>query len=248
MKRERFGLLNGNTLKIIAAISMTLDHIGVIFFPRVYLLRCLGRLALPIFSFMIAEGCRYTRHRLRYLLSVLLLGTGCQLVYYFVSRSLYLNILLAFSLSILMIYALQAWKRTLTPGHSTLQRCLGAMLFLGSVAGTLLLNQLFVIDYGFWGCMLPLFAALFHFPDPDAPPALKRLDHNLIHVLSLTVGMLLLISVNQARQYFSLLTIPLLLLYSGKRGTHKMKYFFYIFYPLHLALLEGLYMLIQMLR
>lgn len=248
MQSPRTAPLSGNMLKIIAAISMSLDHIGVIFFPQSFLLRCLGRLALPIFSFMIAEGCRYTRHRLRYFLGVLLLGTGCQLVYCLVSRSMYLNVLLAFSLSILMIYALQVWKRTLTSGHSALQRCLGALLFLESVAGTFLLNHLFVIDYGFWGCMLPVFAALFHFPDPEAPQGLKKLDRNLIHVLSLTLGMLLLISVNQARQYFSLLTIPLLLLYSGKRGKHKMKYFFYIFYPLHLALLEGLYMLIQMLR
>ena len=118
MQRPCAGLLSGNMLKIIAAISMTLDHIGVIFFPQSFLLRCLGRLALPIFSFMIAEGCRYTRHRLRYFLGIFLLGTGCQLVYYLVSRSTYLNVLLAFSLSILMIYALQVWKHTLTPGHS----------------------------------------------------------------------------------------------------------------------------------
>ena len=40
---------------------------------------------------------------------------------------------------------------------------------------------------------------------------------------------------------YSLLTIPILLLYKGERGKRNMKYFFYIFYPVHLALIEGVY-------
>ena len=67
--REKYGL-TGNALKIIAAISMFIDHMGLIFFPGVELFRILGRIALPIFAFMIAEGCKYTKNRLRYFLSV----------------------------------------------------------------------------------------------------------------------------------------------------------------------------------
>ena len=66
--------LSGNTLKIVAAVSMLLDHIGVVFFPHVAVFRILGRLALPIFAFMIAEGCRYTKNRLRYFLTIFGLG------------------------------------------------------------------------------------------------------------------------------------------------------------------------------
>ena len=46
-------------------------------------------------------------------------------------------------------------------------------------------------------------------------------------------------------QAFALLALPLLLLYSGKRGKVKMKYFFYVFYPLHLAALEGIAMILK---
>ena len=41
-------------------------------------------------------------------------------------------------------------------------------------------------------------------------------------------------------QHYALLALPLLLLYSGKRGTANLKYFFYIFYPVHLAVLQGI--------
>ena len=53
--------LSGTAIKIIALLSMTIDHFGVIFFPKVELFRILGRIAMPIFAYMIAEGCRYTK-------------------------------------------------------------------------------------------------------------------------------------------------------------------------------------------
>ena len=56
-----FSFLSGNSLKIIAAIAMTVDHIGVVIFPNFAILRIIGRIAFPIFAFMIAEGCRYTK-------------------------------------------------------------------------------------------------------------------------------------------------------------------------------------------
>ena len=46
------------------------------------------------------------------------------------------------------------------------------------------------------------------------------------------------------KQIYALLALPLLCLYSGERGKVKMKYFFYVFYPLHLVLLEGIYVLV----
>ena len=49
--------LSGNALKFIAAFCMALDHVGLVLFPRVEVFRILGRLALPLFAYMLAEGC-----------------------------------------------------------------------------------------------------------------------------------------------------------------------------------------------
>ena len=55
--------LSGTAIKIIALLSMTIDHVGVIFYPDVMLFRIFGRIAMPIFAYMIAEGCVYTKHK-----------------------------------------------------------------------------------------------------------------------------------------------------------------------------------------
>ena len=69
MESTRFPGLTGNQLKLIALITMTIDHVGMMLLPQLRILRAIGRIAFPIFAYMIAEGCRYThsayggRHR-----------------------------------------------------------------------------------------------------------------------------------------------------------------------------------------
>lgn len=219
--------LSGNALKLLAALFMTIDHVGVLLLPHVIVLRILGRLALPIFAFMIAEGCRYTRNRLRYFGSVFALGVLCQIVYYLADRSLYFSILITFSLSIATIYALQDWKEQKTPRS--------ALVFFGAVAGVYALNRVFVIDYGFWGCMLPVFAAAFQKTAWDRP---------WVNLGMLGLGLLVLAADLGQIQYYALPALPLLACYNGRRGRWKLKYFFYLFYPLHLVLLQGIALLL----
>ena len=113
MKFKNFGMLSGNALKIIAALSMLIDHIGVIFFPQMKIFRIIGRIALPVFSFMIAEGARYTRNKTRYFFTIFGLASVCQLVYFLYNGDTYMSILVTFSLSILTVYALQFFKESL---------------------------------------------------------------------------------------------------------------------------------------
>ena len=109
---EKTRILSGNTLKILAAIFMVIDHIGLMFFPSMIIFRCIGRLSMPIFAFMISEGAKYTKNKLKYFLSVFILAVICQTVYYFADGgSLYMSILVTFSISILLIYALDYFKK-----------------------------------------------------------------------------------------------------------------------------------------
>lgn len=62
--------MTGFHLKLIALTTMFIDHIGAIFFPQVTLLRAVGRISFPLYAFLIAEGCRYTRDRGRYALGL----------------------------------------------------------------------------------------------------------------------------------------------------------------------------------
>lgn len=74
--------MNATTLKIIGMIAMTIDHIGYFLFPQSVGFRVIGRIAYPIFAYMIAEGCRYTRNKARYFLSIFCIGCVCSLVSY----------------------------------------------------------------------------------------------------------------------------------------------------------------------
>ena len=224
---KRFGL-TGNQLKLIAALTMLADHLGYILFPRMMIFRILGRIAFPLYAYMIAEGCRYTRNKLRYFLMLFGLGAGCQLVYYIVSKDTYLNILLTFSLSVLLIYALQA-------AHQSKRTALWSGLFCAGVLAVMAMDMVLTIDYGFWGAMVPVLAA---FGSIRKFPRWGTL-------LLMGAGLVLIDTGLGAVQYISLLALPLLMLYSGQRGKANMKYFFYIFYPLHLVVLEGISMLLK---
>lgn len=213
--------LSGNQLKLIALAAMTVDHIGVHFFPNVLLLRIIGRLALPIFAYMIAQGCRYTRNKARYLGTIAAVAALCQVVYFVAMGSLYQCILVTFSLSIGLIYVLEDAIRS-PRFHKT------SFAALSLAAGYALCEVLprylpgFYVDYGFAGVMLPV---------------LIRLGKQKWQSILLCGIGLVFLSIGNSVQWFSLLALPLLILYNGTRGKHKMKYLFYIYYPAHLALL-----------
>ena len=95
-------------IKIIAAASMLLDHTGMILFPEAAWMRILGRLALPLYALCIAEGFRHTRSRVKYFLRIFILGALCQVVYFLASEQPYLGILITFSLSIVLLFLLDA--------------------------------------------------------------------------------------------------------------------------------------------
>ena len=65
-------------LKFIACILMLIDHIGAVIFPRVIILRMVGRLSFPIFAYLIAVGYSKTNSFYRYLYRLLIFAVASQ--------------------------------------------------------------------------------------------------------------------------------------------------------------------------
>ena len=238
-------------LKLIAAVTMFIDHAGLLLFPDLEIMRIIGRLAFPIYAYCIAEGFRYTKNRKLYFLRVFILGLICQIVYTVVDRLLYLGILIVFSLSILLMACADSFKQALRGQPSAVGQHLARLLHVESIptanerviTGCLLGAGIFAslllcltvdVDYGFFGILLPVFTSVFE----DRP---RRLVMFTATLLALSID---LTSGGFIYQFWCLLAVPLLAMYNGKPGKYRMKYFFYIFYPAHLVFLYALDMFI----
>lgn len=229
--RFKAAVLNGNTLKLIALLAMTVDHMGEILFPQIILLRIIGRLAYPIFAFMISEGCFYTKHKYRYFFEVLGIGALCQIVYFVVFGSLYMNIMIVFAFSILIIFAIQKAIDTKNAGIMVLALSLIGLAFFLSVILPRYVKGL-QFDYGFVGIILPV--------------AVYLIPRFRLKLVVFAAGLVVLAILNNpAVQLWSLLSLPLLMLYNGERGKLKIKHFFYIYYPAHML---GIWLVSFLLR
>ena len=239
IQKPKFGFTN-NQLKIIAMVSMLCDHIGILFFPGLAIFRIIGRIAFPIFAFMIAEGCRYTKNRAKYLGMIAAMAVAFQVVYFVAMGSLYQGILVTFSLAIILIYAIDGIVHA-----KKFRRILISLLAISFVVAfvfllpRLLVGTDFAIDYGIWGILLPI--VVYFMPNGFwrfVGASLVLIARALYYIFVVPMPL----------QWWSLLTILLLALYNGERGKAKMKYVFYIFYPAHLVILYGIAMLIEMLK
>lgn len=224
-EQNKLGLnqLTGNQLKLIALIAMTCDHVGKELLPEYDILQVVGRLAFPIFAYMIAEGCRYTKDRQKHLLHIAGLAALCQLVYLMAEKSLFQCILVTFTLSICVIYVIDFAKKKQTAASrlGAAAVCIG-IYFVSDILPVILQGTDFEIDYGIWGILLPI--GVYFAPKRWRLPVTAA----ILVPLCLSVGGL---------QWYSLAAVVLLALYSGKRGKAKIKNLFFIYYPAHLAVI-----------
>lgn len=90
-------------LKIIAFLTMLIDHTGYVFYPGELNLRIIGRIAFPIFAFGIAMGYVYTKNWKTYMARLFLLALISQVPYYFLFQTANLNIGFTLLLGLLAI-------------------------------------------------------------------------------------------------------------------------------------------------
>lgn len=225
--------LNGNQLKVIAIFAMTIDHAASVIWPNyptdwwILLIHIIGRMAAPIFWFFVAEGWHYTHNRKKYAFRLLLFAIAGHFAYNF-----------AFGIPFIP-FQTSVFNQT-----SVLWA-----LFLGTAA--LYVNE--HESFRQWQKTLMVIGiTLLAFPadwSSIAVLAILQISENRGNFKKQMMGMMACVSIYALVyvifihplygliQLFTALTIPLLRRYNGERGTWKgMKWFFYLYYPLHLIL------------
>ena len=231
---ERSRGLDGGTLKGIAAALMLTDHVGAILLPEVLALRCVGRLAFPIFAFFIAEGYAHTRDFGRYFRRLAILAVVSEIPFNLENGTVFdltrQNVLFTFCLALLTLRGLEALGRE--RGFGRWAGC-GLVLAAGFAAGELLRT-----DYGGWGVVTVALLYLCR----DGKYAKLWLLLAMAAVNGLGMGSLTMpvFGGEMPIQIFAVAALPVIWLYNGQAGPKGLRRAFYVFYPAHLLVLEGI--------
>ena len=225
--------MSGSVLKIIACTAMALSHFGGIFrhiLPGVLadVFYFTGRIAFPIFAYLITEGWQYTKSKPRYMLRLFEFALLSQIPYSLaVDGSLRIllewNVLFTLFLGTCM---LRIEDMALTAKGSR-RWLLFAAALLPAVPGILL-----DMDFGWEGILCV---------------GLMGLVQEKPYKLAVLAASMMLVYLPGASVYYGiafLCTLPALILlyfYNGSRGRVKCKYLFYLFYPLHLLVFYCIY-------
>ena len=232
---ERSRGLDGGALKCIAAALMLTDHVGAILLPEVLALRCVGRLAFPIFAFFIAEGYAHTRDFGRYFRRLAILAVVSEIPFNLENGAVFdltrQNVLWTFCLALLTLRGLEALGRE--RGFGRWAGC-GLVLAAGFAAGELLRT-----DYGGWGVVTVALLYLCR----DGKYAKLWLLLAMAAVNGLGMGSLTMpvFGGEMPIQIFAVAALPVIWLYNGRPGVNRRwRWAFYAFYPAHLLVLEGI--------
>ena len=219
MHYRKFGI-SQEGLKLIACMTMLIDHIGAVFFPHTPWLRIIGRVSFPIYCFLLAEGIHYTRGPLKYGLRLLLVAVIAELPYDLLfykqftwsHNSVMVTLLLGFGAGIAVKHC-PGWLKVLAP--------LPFLLVSRYLHGSYGMN-------GVW--MILLFLATRQIPGRSAVQTI------LMILLSLHMaGFPNYIGI----QFYAVLAMIPIFLYSGEKKSNNkaVQWSFTLFYPVHLLLL-----------
>lgn len=218
-------------LKIIACITMFIDHLSYGLFGKMTWLNYIGRIAFPIFAFQIVEGYTHTKNLKKYFARMVIFALISEIPFYFfhsiVSDKFVLSVMFTLTLGLFCIWI---WEKIPNKFFSII-----IITMLSIIA------EVTNMDYGYWGVLLVFMFYLFR----------SNKTATAVGFVSMVFIKYLPAFINYSFYYKYLLLfagtlfaiIPILL-YNGKQGK-KIKYFLYIFYPVHLLLLYGLYMVIK---
>ena len=213
-------------LKIIAIVSMFIDHIGYAIFGKFSYFNYIGRIAFPIFAFQISEGYIHTSNLKRYFFRLFIFAFVSQipfmLFHSIFSTDFSLNIFFTLLLGLTCIFIYDKSKyKFITIAFSIL---------IGLMA------EYTKCDYGFYGVAIILIFYIFKN---------NFITASIFFIIATAIKYLIPIiqyGFNNVYSYLYICTIiPMLFIsaYNGKKGKDT-KYLLYLFYPIHLLLIYGI--------
>ena len=281
-------ILNSFWIKIIALLTMTIDHVGFLLpaGPLNLTFRIIGRIAFPLFAFMIAEGAIHTKSFSKYALRLGIMASAISLALILneiigIDPSLREdgNIFIDLLLGALAIYLLRQNKWYLK-ALAILPVLFGVYSFIGTALewcgchGEILWCPYFIrTQYGWFGISLIVIFYFAHYLtqvfikyhssisgiaiENYKDSNFERIVLNFFSVIMLIIASFLLDLVGRLMpgkyvfwmlniQFLSIIAGAFILLYNGLRGYNKkwFQYGSYLYYPVHLLLIYGIYSLI----
>ena len=215
--------LDGFTLKLIAVITMLIDHIGYVFLPGTpyyVAARAIGRLAFPIFCFLIVEGFHHTKSPAKYLLRLsvfaILSEVPFDLAFFNTPFDIeHQNVFFTLAIGLACLFCLEEMNN----------RIWFVIFFVLLLA----VSYFIKCDYGIGGVLL---ICLFY----------RTKDAAWVQLI---LAALIFYMFYSPFELIALISGIFVCFYNGKRGYNKAQWFFYMFYPLHLLILFGIFQLVK---
>ncbi|WP_202710041.1 TraX family protein [Sporosalibacterium faouarense] len=169
MERDRIetsekslALGRNDTLKIIAMVTMLIDHIGYQLFPTIIVLRIIGRIAYPIFAYQLTVGYRKTSNLKKYFTRLLIFSVISQIPYMFFSPGK-LNIMPTLALGLIAIHLYEEDRKLLS--------------FL-----MVIIAEIFKFQYGGYGLLMIMLFYIFYTDKPKI--TISFLTLNILYYIS----------------------------------------------------------------
>lgn len=216
-------------LKIIGIITMLSDHIGDSVLGKFSFLNLIGRIAFPIFAFQAVQGYIHTNNIKKHLTKLLIFACLSQIPFmlflYTFTEQFVLNIFFTFFLGLLALFLYDKCKN----------KFFGFLI----VIFISIIGEIICVDYSAFGILLIF--SFYIFKNQKFQMAFSTIILCFLKYLPNIISMPNLYLHYLLCAFFTSLSLVFILFYNGKEGP-KAKYFFYIFYPLHLLILHIIHM------
>ncbi len=218
-------------MKIIAAIFMLIDHIGVLFYPNQPLWRLLGRIAMPLFAYGVASGFAHTSSFNKYIKRMAVFAIISQLPFLWMfelafGKTFALNIGFTFLIALGCLWLIknaEQQAQSIKMGNYVM------------VSLLLILAEVLHCDYGIYG--IGVVYIFYQY-------GVKRENQSVAYVLFSLFTLVYSLMYGNLLQIYAILAIVFIMLVKNI-NFRGLRYFFYIFYPLHMLILVLIKILIS---